>query len=742
MPSTHEDGHRVTPDVEPGDGSAPVEEGTNAPRCGLDAVFRPRSIAVLGVTNTPGTVPHDIFVNLLTSRFNGVVYPVAPKKRHIAGVRAYDYVVDIPDPVDLAILVFPGAVCEMALRQCASKGIRAAIIISAGFREVGPAGVAREERICAIARESKMRLIGPNCLGVINTEVGVRLNASFARAMPAGGHISFLSQSGALCTAVLDYAAGKNIGFSKFVSLGNKADVNEVDLLRFLADDPETSVILMYLESITHGRALMQAAREIAGNQSNPKPILAIKGGRTAAGAAAAQSHTGALAASATVCHGAFEQSGIIRCASIEEMFNTAQLLAYQPLPKGDRIAIVTNAGGPGVMATDAAVDRGLKLPTFSSETTARLKRALPAAANMKNPIDVIGDARHDRYAAALEAVFLDDQVDQVLVILTPQSMTNITAIAETICDIGRRFAQSGKTLLCSFMGSKDVAAGIEILQRHGIPHYILPEWAADAMWHAVWYRNWLTREVTEIKIYAVDRARAAEIIDRAPDGHLSECDALVVLGAYGFPVVDSVLTQTAEEAVAAAERVGYPVVLRVVSPKIVHKFERKGVILDLRSAADVRQAYAAMRDRQLQDIPPADIHGILVRRMIPAGKEVILGVNRDATFGHMLMFGLGGIYVEAFKDVTFRIVPIREGAARKMVRELRTSAVLEGLRGEPPSDLPAIEDALKRLSQLAYDFPRIAELDINPLIVHPIGQGCHVADVRIRLQTEGSRLT
>lgn len=705
----------------------------------LDAIFRPRFVAVLGVTNSPGTVPHDIFVNLLDSRFNGVVYPVAPRKKHIAGVRAYDYVLDIPDPVDLAVLVFPGAVCELALRQCIEKEIRAAVIISAGFREVGPAGLEREQRIRAIAAEGNMRLIGPNCLGVINTEPDVRLNASFARAMPAAGQIGFLSQSGALCTAVLDYAAGKNIGFSKFVSLGNKADVGEVDLLHYLAADPQTSVILMYLEEITRGRELMRAARAIAGNREQPKPILAIKSGRTAAGAAAAQSHTGALAASAEVCDGVFEQSGIIRCTSIEEMFNTAQLLAYQPLPRHNRIAIVTNAGGPGVMATDAAVGHGLELAAFAEQTASKLRKALPAAANIKNPIDVIGDAREDRYAAALEAVFFDDAVDQILVILTPQSMTNINAIARAICEIAGRHADSDKTLLCSFMGAKDVAAGIAILQQHGIPHYIIPEWAADAMWHAAWYRGWLNREVSEIETYDVDRARAAAVIDGAPDGYLLESQALEVLDAYGFPLVASKLTRTADEAAAAAERIGYPVVLRVVSPRIVHKVEVSGVILDLKNADELRTAYNTMRDNLLRHVQPDDITGILVRRMIPAGKEVILGVNRDPVFGHMLMFGLGGIYVEAFKDVTFRIVPIRATAAGKMVRELRTSAVLEGVRGEPPSDLPAIEDALRRLSQLANDFPQIAELDINPLIVHPAGEGCHVADIRIRLERNGS---
>ena len=715
----------------------PAEKQVAAVRT-LDAIFRPDSIAVLGVTNTPGTVPHDIFRNLIDGRFNGVVYPVAPRKRHIAGVRAYNYVLDIPDPIDLAILVFPGSVCEQALQQCVERRIKGAIVISAGFREVGAVGAEREQRLRELAAIGGMRLIGPNCLGVINTESNVRLNASFAREMPAAGRIGFLSQSGALCTAVLDYAAGRNIGFSKFVSLGNKADVDEVDLLRYLADDPETAVILMYLEDIIRGRALMKAAREITAAAEHPKPILAIKGGRTAAGAAAAQSHTGALAASAEVCDGVFEQSGIIRCASIEEMFNTAQFLAYQPLPKSERITVITNAGGPGVMATDAAVSRGLELPGFTAATQARLKKALPATASYRNPIDLIGDAHADRYAAALEAVADDASVDQVLVILTPQSMTDIAEVARTICGLKQRILDAGKTLACSFMGAKDVARGIEVLRAHQIPHYILPEWATDAMWHAVWYRRWQEREVSDIKRFDVDREAAARVLHVEPDGYLLEPQALEVLAAYGFPVVDSQLVQTADEAVAAAEQLGYPVVLRAVSPKIIHKFEVKGVMLDLADADAVRQAFGAMRDNLLGHVRAEELTGILVRPMIPAGKEVILGINRDRVFGHMLMVGMGGIYVEAFKDVTFRVVPIRRSAAGKMIRELRTARLLEGLRGEPASDIPAVEEALQRLSQLADDFPRIAELDINPLIVHPTGDGCHVADVRIRLDSAG----
>jgi acetyltransferase len=580
-----------------------------------------------------------------------------------------------------------------------------------------------------------VRLIGPNCLGVINTEPDVCLNASFARAMPAEGDIAFLSQSGALCTAVLDYAQGKHIGFSKFVSVGNKADVGEVDLLAYLADDPKTSVILLYLEEIRRGRELIEVARRVTSEGDHPKPVLAIKGGRTAAGAAAAQSHTGALAASDVVCNAVFKQAGIIRCGSIEEMFNTAQMLAYQPLPRGrGRIAIVTNAGGPGVMATDAAIERGLQLASFAEPTTAKLKRALPAAANMKNPIDVIGDARDDRYVAAVEAVVEDDAVDQILVILTPQSMTNIEEIAGAVCNVHDRCRAKGKPLVCSFMGAKDVAPGIAMLQHAGIPHYILPEWACDAMHDAVTYRRWLERDRGTVHRHKVDRTAAGAVIDKAPDGYLAETDALRVLEAYGLPTAPWELTRTADEAVAVADRIGYPVVLRAVGRTILHKSEMKGVVLDLKDAAAVRQAFGAMRDHLLTHVTKDELEGILVRRMIPAGREVILGLNRDPVFGHVLMFGLGGIYVEAFKDVTFRLVPLPPGSAGEMIDELRTSRILRGLRGEKASDIAAIEEALERVGQLAEDFPRIVEMDVNPLIVHEAGTGAHVADVRIRL--------
>ena len=695
----------------------------------LDAIFAPKSVAVLGVTTTPGTVPYDIFYNILTSGYRGTLYPVAPGKRSVCAVRAYRYVLDIEDPVDLAVIVFPAEVVDRALEQCGKKGIKAAIVISAGFREIGPEGVQREERLKAICAEYGIRLIGPNCLGVINTDPAVQLNASFARKMPMAGRIAFLSQSGALCTAVLDYAREKQIGFSKFVSFGNKAGVSETDLFEYLHQDPQTDVILLYLEELREGRKLLEVARRVT-RGPNAKPILAIKSGRTPQGADAAASHTGSLAGEDPICDAVFQEAGIVRVNTIDEMFNAAIMYAYQPMPHGNRLAIVTNAGGPGVMATDAAVSMGLAVPRLAESTQQRLREPLPATANVKNPVDVIGDARADRYQAALRHVLDDPQIDQVLVILTPQSMTDIEAIARGIVEIGRN---ATKPIACSFMGAEDVASGIRLLQEAHLPHYILPEWACAAMAAVQRIRAWRALELDEPEQLPVDRA-AARIIDSAPAGYLEEPEALAVLAAYGLPVPQHRLCTDADEAAQFADQIGYPVVLRIVSPQVVHKWDVGGVVLNLQEASAVRSAFEQMVQRVRQAVPQAEIRGAVVRRMIPPGHEVILGVKRDPSFGPVLMFGLGGLYVELFKDVTFGLAPISRGGAQRMLRQVKAFKILEGLRGSPPADVENIRQCIQRLGQLAADFPRISELDINPLIVGPKQQGNTVADVRIRL--------
>ncbi len=696
----------------------------------LDAVFNPQSVAVMGVTATSGTVPYDIFNNILDSGYKGVVYPVAPGKRSIHGVKAYRYLTDISDDVDLAVIVYPANVCLRALDHCAEKGVRGVIMISAGFREVGPEGVERERQVQEICRKNGISLIGPNCLGVINTDPKTVLNASFARKMPAEGRIAFLSQSGALCTAVLDYARGKKIGFSKFVSFGNKAGVTEIELLDYLHRDSETDVILLYLEELRDGRGLIEAARRITRGE-NAKPILAIKSGRTPQGASAASSHTGSLAGEDAICEAVFQQAGIIRVDGIEEMFDSAILMTNQPMPAGKRLAIVTNAGGPGVMATDAAVSVGLEIPTFEPETTEKLKAALPAAANIKNPVDVIGDARSDRYNSALDAVLQDSNVDEALVILTPQSMTDIDDIARGIVEVHGR---TNKLIACSFMGAYDVQTGIDILQADGIPHYILPEWACGAMADVERFRQWRQSAVGEATKLPVDAAAAKEIIDGAPAGYLSEEKSLAVLDAYGLPVPTHKLCHNVDEAVAFAGEIGFPVVLRVVSPQIVHKFDVKGVVLNLADADAVRSAYDAMMKSISENLPYAEITGVIVRGMIPPGHEVILGAKRDEVFGPILMFGLGGIFVEVLKDVTFALAPIDAGRAHRMVRDIKAFTMLEGARGTEKADVAGIEEAMIRLGQLVTDFERISELDINPLIAISEKDGNAIADVRIRI--------
>ncbi len=699
----------------------------------LESLFSPRSIAVLGVTSTPGTVPNDIFRNILTGGFTGVLYPVAPGKRGICAVPAYRYVVDIPGTIDLAVIVFPANVVDKAIEQCATKDVKGVIVISAGFRETGPDGLARERRLRDVCREHDIQLIGPNCLGLINTDPAVALNASFARKMPDHGRIAFLSQSGALCTAVLDYARGQQIGFSKFVSFGNKAGVSEVDLLDYLHADEQTAVILLYLEELSSGRALIEAARRVT-RGPNPKPILAIKSGRTPQGAHAASSHTGSLAGEDAVCDAVFREAGIIRVTSIEELFNSAILLADQPMPRGNRLAIVTNAGGPGVMATDAAVGAGLQIARFNAETTRRLQEALPATANVHNPVDVIGDARADRYQAALDAVLADDNVDQALVILTPQSMTDIEDIAHTVCRVAD--TTTDKPLTCSFMGACDVAGGIALLQARHIPHYILPEWACRAMADVQRVRLWRESELETAP--PVQAAALPKYLLNGDEGYLSEDRCLQVLHAYGLPVSDHRLCASEDEAAAFAASVGFPVTLRLVSPQVIHKSEFGGVALDLRDESAVRAAYRDMLARASAHPERPTVTGVIVRRMIPPGREVILGAKRDRVFGPVLMFGLGGVFVEVLRDVTFALAPVGPIAARHMVHQIKAAGILEGARGQAPADLDAVCDCLCRLGRLVHDCSRIEEIDINPLIVAPAGQGAAVADVRIRLGPVG----
>jgi acetyl coenzyme A synthetase (ADP forming)-like protein len=705
-------------------------------RQNLSSIFNPRSIAVVGTNKVKGTVPYDILFNILKTEFSGVVFPVSPGERSICSVKAYKYVIDIPDPVDLAIIVFPSQVCHLALEQCGQKGIKGIVIISAGFKEVGEKGLEKEKQLIRIAEKYDMSIIGPNCLGIINTDPLVNLNASFARKMPEAGNIGFLSQSGALCTAVLDYARAKHIGFSKFISFGNKADISEIDLMYYLMEDERTKVILLYLEEVTDGRSLMKAARDVT--RLSGKPVLLLKSGRTEAGASAAASHTGSLAGNDEIYDAAFRQAGIIRCDNIEEMFNIAIAFAYQPAPRSNKVAIITNAGGPGVLTTDAAVHDGLELAKFSEETTREFRKALPANANIRNPVDVVGDARADRYNIALSGAFRDSEVDAVFVILTPQSMTDIETIAREVVKVSREYS---KPIYASFMGEADVAVGVDILLRNKIPHYILPESMCRSFSRVYRFYRDLDTDLHPQGLFTdIDADSVRNILNEAVSNnhlHLPVEEAGKILELYGFPMIPAELVTTPGQAATVSESIGFPVVLKVDSDDIVHKSDVGGVVLNVNSSREAEVAFGRIMQHIREARPDAVVKGIQVSKMVTAGEEVILGIKRDPSFGPVIMFGLGGLYVEVFRDVSFRIAPLDDKIAESMIRQIKSYRILEGVRGKPPRDIPAIKECLVRLSQLALDCPQIKELDINPLIVLGESSGCYVADARIMLQPQ-----
>jgi acetyltransferase len=699
----------------------------------IGAIMNPRSVAVVGATNRPDSVGLAVFHNILSGGFQGVLYPVNPRAKFVQSVRAYPTLNDVPDEVDLAVIIVPARIVSDVLEQAGKKGVKGAIVISAGFKEVGGEGVELEKQIQEVVRKYNIRLVGPNCLGVINNNPGVSLNASFATKMPRNGSIAFISQSGALCTAVLDYADGRNIGFSKFISFGNKADVNEIDLLHYLGQDPDTDVILMYLEDISNGRAFLETARDIVWGAN--KPILVVKSGRSEEGARAAASHTGSLAGSDMAYEAIFRQSGILRVEEINELFNYAIAFARQPIPRGNRIAIVTNAGGPGIVATDAAIRHNLDISELSSVTKQKLRENLPPTASINNPVDVIGDATHERYEAAIRHILMDENVDGAIVILSPQAMTDILETAEIVPRVTRDI---DKPVLCSFMGIVDVSEGIKYLESHGIPNYAFPEDAVRSMASMVHYGYLLGLEGREVRRMAADREAASRIIERKLGDidryYMPEREANEILQCYGFPVIKSILVREASELDAAIEEIGFPAVLKISSPDIVHKFDAGGVRLNIESREDAVQAFEEILANARAFNPSAEIDGVIMARMVRSGVEVILGAARDPKFGPVCMFGLGGTLVEAMKDVTFRVAPMWEISADIMIHSIKAYGVLKGIRGLPPSDIAAIKDCMLRLSQMVSDHPEIAELDINPLIVYAEGMGCVVADSRILL--------
>jgi acetyl coenzyme A synthetase (ADP forming)-like protein len=695
----------------------------------LKAIWAPRSVAVIGASANPQSLGRAVFANLLFAGYNGCVYPVNMKARSVLGVRAYPRVTDIPDDIDLAVVLVPAGFVPQVLKDAGRKGVKGAIVISAGFKEIGGEGIELERQLENIVQTYGMAMVGPNCFGAINTDPNVSLNATFSRNFPLAGKIAFISQSGAVGVGALEYAAAEKIGFSKFVSIGNKVDVHENDLLEILADDPMTEVILLYLEALENPKEFVNLALKI----SEKKPILAVKSGRTKEGAKAAASHTGALSGSDEAYDSLFAQCGVLRVETLEELFRYGIAFANQPLPRGPRVAIVTNAGGPGIMATDAAIRHKMELASLEQKTQEILRSDLPSTVSLKNPIDLIGDADESRYQLAMQAVLADSNVAGVIAICVPQMTTNLESVSTTIVKQARF---SDKPVFAVYMATGDIQKSLQILEDAQIPHYRFPEDAVRAMGAMARYDRWRKRPRTQIKHFDdVQPEQVRAIIEKARSEKrrfLPEPEAYEILTAYGLPMSRTNLVHDDKSAVSAATEIGFPVAMKIVSPDIVHKIDVGGVMLNLCSESDVRHAFSELMERVKSTKRDIQIWGVLVQEMVAGGKETILGMKRDPLFGGLLMFGLGGIYVEVFKDVTFRIAPIRELSAKSMIERIKGIELLKGFRGEPPCDLDAIAQSLLRLSQLVTDFPEIEEMDINPLIVLPAGSGARVVDARI----------
>jgi acetyltransferase len=687
----------------------------------LNALFEPRSVAVIGATEKEGSVGRTILWNLVSNPFGGTVFPINTKRASVLGIKAYPNLAALPQQVDLAVIVTPAATVPGLITECVEAGVKGAIIISAGFRETGAMGAAMEQQILQQARKGKLRIIGPNCLGVMSPLTG--LNATFAGAMARPGHVGFISQSGALCTAVLDWSLEQNVGFSAFVSIGSMADVNWGDLIDYLGSDEQTTSIVLYLETIGDARSFLSAAREVARN----KPIIVMKAGRTQEAAQAATSHTGALASSQEVFEAACRRSGILTVNRIDELFSMAEALAKQPYPRGPHLTIVTNAGGPGVLATDALISSGGSLTKLSPQTVASLDQILPAHWSHHNPIDILGDADPERYAKALEIAVQDPNSDGMLIILTPQAMTDPTLTAERL----KQYATStGKTILASWMGGATVTSGNTILHRAGIPTFPYPDTAAqvfDYMWHYVsnlrsLYETPFSPE--ELEQGGPNRAAVAKIIKTAHQSGrtlLTEFESKNLLAAYGIPTVETRVATSENQAVKFAQEIGYPIVLKLFSETITHKTDVGGVQLNLANEDAVRNAYHTIETAVREKVGPEHFLGVTVQPMVSLdGYELILGCSIDPQFGPVLLFGSGGQLVEIYQDRALALPPLTTTLAQRMMEQTRIYAALQGTRGRPAIDLIALEQLMVRFSHLVVEQPRIKEIDINPLLASP----------------------
>jgi len=687
----------------------------------LDKIFHPKSVAIIGASDEEGTVGCALMKNFRELGFEGRLYPVNIRKSEVFGLQAYPSVEQIPETVDLAVIATPARTVPDVVEQCGKAGIKGLIIISAGFKEIGAEGKALEERITRLKKEYDLRIIGPNCLGVIRPSS--RLNATFISKMPKPGNIAFISQSGALGTAILDWALHENIGFSNFVSIGSMIDVDFGDLIDYFGTDPKTKSILMYVEGLSDARKFMSAARHFA----RTKPIIVVKAGKFSESAKAAASHTGSLTGEDNIYDAAFKRAGVVRVDEIADLFNCAEVLGTQPLPKGSNMAIITNAGGPGVMATDSLIARGGKVAKLSPRTMEILNSVLPPFWSRGNPIDILGDAHADRYKVVLEACLDDENIDGVLVIYTAQAVSEPVEIANSIVELVKSKAYHNKTMLTSFMGYGAVEEANRVFSENNIPTYTTPEQAIKTYLYMYQYKRnleLLYETPEEIPVDVMAPKRPLMVILRnvaaANRENLTEAEAKKFLEYYNFPVVETTVARTADEAVCLAAQIGYPVVLKILSPQIIHKTDAGGVVLDLNNEAEVREAFDRIMQRAKQYDPNAEIQGTIVQKMVKkTGYEVIIGAKRDPLFGPVILFGMGGVGVELFKDFALGLPPLNQTLVRRMMEETKVYQLLKGYRNVPPANIKLLEEIMVLFSQLLVDFPQLKEVDINPLFIN-----------------------
>jgi acetyl coenzyme A synthetase (ADP forming)-like protein len=697
---------------------------------GIDVLFNPRSIAVVGASSSKGKLGNDVLRNLVESGFEGRIYPVNPRGGEILGLKVYRSISEIVTDVDVAVIVIPAKYVLTEVEVCGKKGVKSLVIITAGFKEIGHEGQEVEKALVAIADKYGMVVQGPNCLGIINTSAPY--NASFSAGTPRKGKIAFASQSGALMTGILDWSLMEKIGFSKFVSLGNKAQLNEADFIEAFGRDPNSTFILLYIESVVDGRKFMEACRKVVPD----KPIFVVKSGVSAAGARAASSHTGSLAGSDTAYDVAFKQCGVRRAHNMASLFDIASVFDDMYLPSGNRMAIITNAGGPGILTTDACEASGLEIAQLSSETIEYLKENLPPAAAVYNPIDALGTAQPEDYALCIEAALRDENVDSVLVLLTPQAMTKATETAQVLVESHMKYPD--KPLIAVFMGGNSMVYPRIVLTEGGIPVFDFPERAVHAiseLYHYTVNRDSLKDE--EVPTFKVDKKRTAEIIDRVRKDNrrvLLGSEAHAIAEAYGIPVARIRLATSSEEAKKLAEELGYPVVLKISSPDIIHKSDIGGIRVDLTTPEEVEEAFLQILDNAKNHMPHAMIYGVDVQEMAEKGKELIIGCSRDVQFGPLVMFGAGGIFVNYLKDISFKLAPMTRSDASDLIMETKMGTLLKGVRGEAPSDIVAIEETILRIGQLVTDFEEIVELDINPAFAYEKGKGVSAVDVKITI--------